>query len=68
MDRQAAVNELSPLYASAIRLWEAGAGVSTVASALGVEKEAIFPLLAVAEAKVRAHMERAATEKGGVDG
>lgn len=52
MDRERALDELPPLYAVALRLAAAGAAPSLIASAVGIEPEAVTGFLAIAEAKL----------------
>jgi DNA-directed RNA polymerase specialized sigma24 family protein len=52
MDLAAALNELPEVHAKALRLHRAGTDSAGIAEALGVEVEAVVPLLRVAEAKL----------------
>lgn len=52
MDRLTAIDHLPGAYALALRLREAGIGDDEVARRLGVEREAVGPLLRLAEAKL----------------
>ncbi|NUT96950.1 MAG: hypothetical protein HOY78_33495 [Saccharothrix sp.] len=52
--RTAALHRLPTLYARALRLRDEGLSANGMAEALGVEPEAVGPLLAVAEAKLAA--------------
>lgn len=51
-DRTAALNRLPGPYALALRLREEGLSVPRVAEVLGIEPEAVGPLLALADAKL----------------
>ena len=52
MDRAAAIAELPEAYATAIRLVDAGVHEEEIAERMGVELEAVGPLLRVAAAKL----------------
>jgi DNA-directed RNA polymerase specialized sigma24 family protein len=52
MDLDAALDELPEVHARAIRLHRAGVDAAGIASELGIEVEAVAPLLRVAEAKL----------------
>ena len=52
MDRVTAIAQLPEAYASALRLREANLDDATLAEQLGVEVEALSPLLRLAEAKL----------------
>jgi DNA-directed RNA polymerase specialized sigma24 family protein len=52
MDLAAALNELPEVHANALRLHRAGTDAAGIAAALGIEVEAVTPLLRVAEAKL----------------
>ncbi len=52
MDLDAALDELPEVHARAIRLQRAGVGAAEIASELGIELEAVAPLLRVAQAKL----------------
>jgi len=52
MDLAAALDELPEVHATAIRLHQAGVDAAGIASELGIEAEAVAPLLRVAEAKL----------------
>jgi DNA-directed RNA polymerase specialized sigma24 family protein len=52
MDLAAAMNELPEVHAAALRLHRAGTDVAGIAEELGIEVEAVAPLLRVAEAKL----------------
>lgn len=52
MDLAAALNELPEVHAKALRLHRAGTDAAGIAAALGIEVEAVAPLLRVAEAKL----------------
>jgi DNA-directed RNA polymerase specialized sigma24 family protein len=52
MDLAAAMNELPEVHAAALRMHRAGTGQTEIAETLGIEPEAVAPLLRVAEAKL----------------
>jgi DNA-directed RNA polymerase specialized sigma24 family protein len=52
MDLAAALNELPEVHAEALRLHRAGTDPAGIAEALGIDVEAVAPLLRVAEAKL----------------
>lgn len=52
MDLAAALDELPEVHAAAIRLHRAGTDAAGIAAELGIEPEAVAPLLRVAEAKL----------------
>ncbi len=52
MDLAAAMNELPEVHAAALRMHQAGNDEAEIAETLGVEPEAVAPLLQVAEAKL----------------
>jgi DNA-directed RNA polymerase specialized sigma24 family protein len=52
MDLAAAMNELPEVHAAALRMHHAGTGEDEIAETLGIEPEAVAPLLQVAEAKL----------------
>ena len=52
MDRSEALQALPDTYATALRLRDEGAEAAGVARALGVEPEAVGPLLTLADAKL----------------
>ena len=52
MDLAAALNELPEVHAAAIRLHRAGVDAAGIATELGIEVQAVAPLLRVAEAKL----------------
>ena len=52
MDQAAALDELPEAHAAVIRLHRAGMAPADIASELGIEVEAVAPLLRVAEAKL----------------
>jgi DNA-directed RNA polymerase specialized sigma24 family protein len=52
MDMAAALEELPEVHAAAIRLHRAGIDAAGIAAELGIEVEAVAPLLRVAEAKL----------------
>ena len=52
MDLASALDELPEVHAAALRLHRAGTGAAGIAAALGIEVEAVAPLLRVAEAKL----------------
>jgi DNA-directed RNA polymerase specialized sigma24 family protein len=52
MDLAAALDELPEVHAAALRLHRAGASTARIAAELGIEVEAVAPLLRVAEAKL----------------
>lgn len=52
MDLASALNELPEVHAAALRLHRAGTDAAGIAAALGIEVEAVAPLLRVAEAKL----------------
>jgi DNA-directed RNA polymerase specialized sigma24 family protein len=57
MEPAEALARLPRPYALALRLREGGAGDSLIATRLGVEREAVDPLLRIARAKLRAALE-----------
>jgi DNA-directed RNA polymerase specialized sigma24 family protein len=57
MDLAAALDELPEVHAAAIRLHRAGMDTAGIAAELGIEVEAVAPLLRVAEAKLAALLE-----------
>jgi DNA-directed RNA polymerase specialized sigma24 family protein len=57
MDLAAALDELPEVHAAAIRLHRAGMDTAGIAAELGIEFEAVAPLLRVAEAKLAALLE-----------
>jgi DNA-directed RNA polymerase specialized sigma24 family protein len=54
MDLSAAIDQLPEAYATALRLQEAGCDDEVIADRLGLDEEAVGPLLRVAAAKLRA--------------
>jgi DNA-directed RNA polymerase specialized sigma24 family protein len=52
MDLAVALDELPEVHAAALRLHRAGTDAAGIASELGIEVEAVAPLLRVAEAKL----------------
>lgn len=52
MDLAAALEELPEVHAKAIRMNRAGIDAAGIAAGLGIEVEAVAPLLRVAEAKL----------------
>ena len=52
MDLAAAMNELPEVHAAALRMHRAGTDAAGIAEKLGIEVEAVAPLLRVAEAKL----------------
>jgi hypothetical protein len=52
MDLATALEELPEVHAAAIRLDRAGTDAAGIAADLGIEPEAVAPLLRVAEAKL----------------
>jgi DNA-directed RNA polymerase specialized sigma24 family protein len=52
MDLAAAMNELPEVHAKALRLHRAGTDTAVIAEQLGIEREAVAPLLRVANAKL----------------
>lgn len=52
MDLAAALNELPEVHAAALRLHRGGTDAAEIAEQLGIEVEAVAPLLRVAEAKL----------------
>jgi DNA-directed RNA polymerase specialized sigma24 family protein len=52
MDLAAALNELPEVHAAALRLHRDGTDAAEIAEQLGIEVEAVAPLLRVAEAKL----------------
>src|SRR5712691_12138549 len=52
MDLATAMNELPEVHAAALRLHRAGMDAAGIAEELGIEPEAVAPLLRVAEAKL----------------
>jgi DNA-directed RNA polymerase specialized sigma24 family protein len=52
MDRTAAIAELPEAYATAVRLVDDGVNDEAIARQLGIEVEAVGPLLRVANAKL----------------
>jgi DNA-directed RNA polymerase specialized sigma24 family protein len=52
MDLASALDELPEVHATALRLHRAGTDAGGIAAALGIEVEAVAPLLRVAEAKL----------------
>lgn len=57
MDLDAALDELPEVHARAIRLQRAGADTAGIAAELGIEFEAVAPLLRVAQAKLASLLE-----------
>ena len=57
MDRAQALKALPDTYAIALRMREEGLDPDAVARVLGVEREAVGPLLTLAEAKLAGLME-----------
>lgn len=53
MDRTAALDLLPEAYATALRLRDEGQDDGAIARALGVEAEAVGPMLRLADAKLR---------------
>lgn len=53
MDREDALSEIPAHYGVALRMAEAGATTEQISSALGIESEAVGPLIKIAEAKLR---------------
>jgi hypothetical protein len=60
--RAAALQSLPEAYALGLRLRDTGTPADVIADRLGVEPEALGPLLAVAEAKLAAILGRTAEE------
>lgn len=58
LERVEAIRHLPSTYSLALRLREAGLVDDLIAECLGVEREALEPLLAIAEAKLAAILER----------
>lgn len=54
MEREEALRLLPLAHATALRLRDAGATDAVIATALGIEPEAVAPLLQVAETKLAA--------------
>jgi DNA-directed RNA polymerase specialized sigma24 family protein len=54
MDLAEALDELPEVHATAIRLHRAGTNAAAIAAVLHIEKEAVAPLLQVADAKLAA--------------
>lgn len=52
MDLATAMNELPEVHAAALRMHRAGTDDAEIARKLGIEPEAVAPLLQVAEAKL----------------
>lgn len=52
MDLAAAMDELPEVHAKALRMHDAGADAAVIAGELGIEPEAVAPLLRVARAKL----------------
>jgi DNA-directed RNA polymerase specialized sigma24 family protein len=52
MDLATAMNELPEVHAKVLRLHRAGTDTAEIAAQLGIEREAVAPLLKVAEAKL----------------
>jgi DNA-directed RNA polymerase specialized sigma24 family protein len=52
MDLAAAMNELPEVHAAALRMHDAGIDETEIAETLGIEPEAMAPLLQVAKAKL----------------
>jgi DNA-directed RNA polymerase specialized sigma24 family protein len=52
MDAASALSELPEVHAAVLRLHNAGTDASGIAAALGLEVEAVAPLLRVAKAKL----------------
>jgi DNA-directed RNA polymerase specialized sigma24 family protein len=52
MDLAAAMSELPEVHAAALRMHRSGTGDAVIAETLGIEREAVAPLLRVAEAKL----------------
>jgi DNA-directed RNA polymerase specialized sigma24 family protein len=52
MDRAAAIAELPEAYATAVQLVDAGVNEEQIAEQIGIELEAVGPLLRVARAKL----------------
>jgi DNA-directed RNA polymerase specialized sigma24 family protein len=67
MDLASALDELPEVHATALRLHRAGTDTAGIAAALGIEVEAVAPLLRVAEAKL-ASLLAAPTARGGRSG
>jgi DNA-directed RNA polymerase specialized sigma24 family protein len=57
MDLATAMNELPEVHAQALRLHHAGADAAEIAQVLGIEREAVGPLLKVAQAKLASLLE-----------
>jgi DNA-directed RNA polymerase specialized sigma24 family protein len=57
MDLATAMNELPEVHAQALRLHQAGADAAEIAQVLGIEREAVGPLLKVAQAKLASLLE-----------
>ena len=55
-DHEDALTELPVAYAVALRLSDAGASTQMIAQAVGVEIEAVEPMLRLARAKLAEHM------------
>jgi hypothetical protein len=58
LERAEAIRHLPGTYSLALRLREAGLADELIAECLGVEREALEPLLALAEAKLAAILRR----------
>jgi DNA-directed RNA polymerase specialized sigma24 family protein len=52
MDLESALDELPEAHAVALRLYQAGADTPRIASELGIDIDAVGPLLRVAQAKL----------------
>ena len=65
MDRDAAIAQLPEAYATAVRLVDAGVNEEQIAEQIGIELEAVGPLLRVARAKLARAL--AITDQGGRD-
>jgi DNA-directed RNA polymerase specialized sigma24 family protein len=57
MDLAAALDELPEVHAAAIRMHRAGMDAAAIAAALHIEREAVAPLLRVAQAKLAVLLE-----------
>jgi DNA-directed RNA polymerase specialized sigma24 family protein len=70
MDLAAALNELPEVHAEALRLQRAGTDAAGIAEALGIDVEAVAPLLRLAEAKLASLLAEPGPpgESGSLDG
>jgi DNA-directed RNA polymerase specialized sigma24 family protein len=62
-DKVAAMSQLPAAYSLALRLREAGLPAVQIAECIGIEPEAVGPLLTLAQAKLAAILHRQATDE-----